>query len=51
MKDPKMYVKHERSDAKLGTGVVRLDVQSMTHPSLICEAKSAREVGEEWRRG
>ena len=30
-----MYMKHEQSDAKLGTRIVRLDLQSTTLSSLI----------------
>ncbi|KAM0801559.1 hypothetical protein BDR22DRAFT_178717 [Usnea florida] len=48
-KDRKAYMKHEQSDAKLGTNDVRLDFQSTTLSSLICKAKPAREVGEEWK--
>ena len=37
-KDPEMYMKHEQSDAKLGTSDVRLDIQSTTLSSLIQKA-------------
>ena len=50
VEDLKMYMKHEQSDAKLGARTVRLDIQSTALSSLMCEAKSTRELAKNWAR-
>lgn len=50
MQDLKIVSKHEQSDLKLGTRIVRLEVQFTTLSSLMGEAQSVRVNGKEWRR-